>query len=130
MRKIISITSFSLVLLCTNSLFAQKQTAQEKELLKVYAKNELSDLKKDGDKYAVLCYAIDHAIYMIDAPKDKDVSAFPEIVINKDELPTFTDLTIKISDRSQYFRVAGQNKLLIVKSMYVLQLEMKKTSKQ
>jgi hypothetical protein len=130
MRKIISITSFSLVLLCTNSLFAQKQTAQEKELLKVYAKNELSDLKKDGDKYAVLCYAIDHAIYMIDAPKDKDVSAFPEIVINKDELPTFTDLTIKISDRSQYFRVAGQNKLLIVKSMCVLQLEMKKTSKQ
>jgi hypothetical protein len=130
MRKIISITSFSLVLLCTNSLFAQKQTAQEKELLKVYAKNELSDLKKDGDKYAVLCYAIDHAIYIIDAPKDKDVSAFPEIVINKDELPTFTDLTIKISDRSQYFRVAGQNKLLIVKSMYVLQLEMKKTSKQ
>jgi hypothetical protein len=130
MRKIISITSFSLVLLCTNSLFAQKQTAQEKELLKVYAKSELSELKKDGDKYAVLCYAIDHAIYMIDAPKDKDVSAFPEIVINKDELPTFTDLTIKISDRSQYFRVAGQNKLLIVKSMYVLQLEMKKTSKQ
>ena len=130
MRKIISITSFCLVLMCTNSLFAQKQTAQEKELLKVYAKSELSELKKDGDKYAVLCYAIDHAIYMIDAPKDKDVSAFPEIVINKDELPTFTDLTIKISDRSQYFRVAGQNKLLIVKSMYVLQLEMKKTSKQ
>jgi hypothetical protein len=116
--------------MCTNSLFAQKQTAQEKELLKVYAKSELSELKKDGDKYAVLCYAIDHAIYIIDAPKDKDVSAFPEIVINKDELPTFTDLTIKISDRSQYFRVAGQNKLLIVKSMYVLQLEMKKTSKQ
>ncbi len=130
MRKIISITSFCLVLMCTNSLFAQKQTAQEKELLKVYAKSELSELKKDGDKYAVLCYAIDHAIYIIDAPKDKDVSAFPEIVINKDELPTFTDLTIKISDRSQYFRVAGQNKLLIVKSMYVLQLEMKKTSKQ
>ncbi len=130
MRKIISITSFCLVLMCTNSLFAQKQTAQEKELLKVYAKSELSELKKDGDKYAALCYAIDHAIYIIDAPKDKDVSAFPEIVINKDELPTFTDLTIKISDRSQYFRVAGQNKLLIVKSMYVLQLEMKKTSKQ
>lgn len=67
---------------------------------------------------------------MIDAPKDKDVSAFPEISIKMDQVPLFTDLNIKISDRSQYFRVAGQNKLLIVKSMYVLQLEMNKTSKQ
>jgi hypothetical protein len=67
---------------------------------------------------------------MIDAPKDKDVSAFPEIAIKMGQAPMFTDLNIKISDRSQYFRVAGQNKLLIVKSMYVLQLEMNKTSKQ
>ncbi|MCX6190936.1 MAG: hypothetical protein NT109_01500 [Flavobacteriia bacterium] len=129
MRKIISIPLF-LALFCTNIVLAQKQTTQEKELLKVYNKSELNNFKKDNDQFAVLCYAIDHAIYMIDAPKDKDVSAFPEIAIKMDQVPLFTDLNIKISDRSQYFRVAGQNKLLIVKSMYVLQLEMNKTSKQ
>ena len=129
MRIIIHIPLF-LALFCTNIVLAQKQTTQEKELLKVYDKNELNNFKKDSDQFAVLCYAVDHATYMIDAPKDKDVSAFPEITIKMDEAPMFTDLNIKISDRSQYFRVAGQNKLLIVKSMYVLQLEMNKTSKQ
>ena len=129
MRIIISIPLF-LALFCTNIVLAQKQTNQEKELLKVYAKSELNNFKKDSDQFAVLCYAVDHATYMIDAPKDKDVSAFPEITIKMDEAPMFTDLNIKISDRSQYFRVSGQNKLLIVKSMYVLQLEMNKTSKQ
>ena len=129
MRIIISIPLF-LALFCTNIVLAQKQTTQEKELLKVYAKSELNNFKKDSDQFAVLCYAVDHATHMIDAPKDKDVSAFPEITIKMDQNPMFTDLNIKISDRSQYFRVAGQNKLLIVKSMYVLQLEMNKTSKQ
>jgi hypothetical protein len=129
MRKFICIPLF-FALFCTNSVFAQKQTSQEKELLKVYDKSELNNFKKDSDQFAVLCYAIDHATYMIDAPKDKDVSAFPEIAIKMGQAPMFTDLNIKISDRSQYFRVVGQNKLLIVKSMYVLQLEMNKTSKQ
>ena len=129
MRKIISIPLF-LALFCTNIVLAQKQTSQEKELLKVYDKSELNNFKKDSDQFAVLCYAVDHATYMIDAPRDKDVSAFPEIAIKMGQAPMFTDLNIKISDHSQYFRVAGQNKLLIVKSMYVLQLEMNKTSKQ
>ena len=88
MRIIISIPLF-LALFCTNIVLAQKQTTQEKELLKVYAKSELNNFKKDSDQFAVLCYAIDHAIYMIDAPKDKDVSAFPEISIKMDETPMY-----------------------------------------
>ena len=48
MRKIISIPLF-LALFCTNIVLAQKQTTQEKELLKVYNKSELNNFKKDNE---------------------------------------------------------------------------------
>jgi len=57
---------------------------------------------------------------------------FPELRM---ELPVdantkllFTDFGIKITDRSQYFRIVGQNKLLIVKSSNTLKLELSKSS--
>ena len=40
----------------------------------------------------------------------------------------FTDFGIKITDRSQYFQIVGQNKLLIVKSSNTLKLELSKSS--
>lgn len=117
--------------LCLFSLTAQKQASQEDLLQRVYSKSELKEIKKDKEQYATLCYALEHAIYLIDAPMGKDVSAFPEIAIEKmQELPSFTELNLKIKEVSQYFRVKDQNKLLIVKSMYVLHLEMNNSTKQ
>jgi hypothetical protein len=99
-------------------------------LLNVYTKKELKEIQKDNEKYAVFCYALDHALYVIDTPKGKDVSAFPIITCDTKMLPSFVNLKLKINDVSQYFQIAGQNKLLIMKSYFVLQLEMTNSTKQ
>jgi hypothetical protein len=53
---------------------------------------------------------------------------FPEIEVKK-QVVNFTDLGLKIEDFTQYFIVKNQNKLLVVKSSYILDLEIKNKKK-
>jgi hypothetical protein len=53
---------------------------------------------------------------------------FPEIEV-KNQAVKFTDLGLKIEDFTQYFIVKNQNKLLVVKSSYILDLESKNKKK-
>ena len=92
----------------------------------------MNAIKQTPEAYEILSYALSNGTYIIDQPKDKDVSMFPELRM---ELPVdantkilFTDIGIKITDRSQYFQIVGQNKLLIVKSSNTLKLELSKSS--
>ncbi len=77
-----------------------------------YAKEELNLLSKDEIK--LLNYAVDHAIVIGDLPIEKSNQITQEITYVDNQ--TFLDLGLKITDSNQYFKIKGQNKLLIVKS--------------
>ncbi len=112
-----------LVTLCIsfyNLTFAQKNFS--KELLKSYTKIELESFN-DKD-LSVLEYAIEHACYKVSIPEGKDTKQFTTIVLPSDSgTLRFTDLGLKIKDATQYFIVSGKKELLVVKSLYVLNLE-------
>lgn len=128
MKKFILLAAIGI---CTiaNFSFGQKQNQNDKNLLNSYTKSELNAVKQTPLEYEILVYAISNGTYIIDQPKDKDVSMIPELSnVDVNSKLLFTDFGIKITDRSQYFRVAGQNKLLIVKSSNTLKLELSKSS--
>jgi hypothetical protein len=118
------------------SLSSWSQTV-ESQLSKSYSKEEIAQFKAEN-ALPLYEYALTHACYIIDAPKGKDVSNFQTIqlssnpaipvVISKEPI-VFTDLGLKILDRTQYFSIANTNKILVVKSKNVLSLEMQNQKK-
>lgn len=98
--------------------FGQKHST---ELEKSYTKKELSSF--DFQTLKILEYGIDHAIYFSELPSEKSV-LLQEISI-KSKTNKYTDLGLKILNENQYFKVRGTNKLMVVKSMYVLSNEFK-----
>lgn len=96
-----------------------------KELLKSYTTQELNGFAKS--KITILEYALENSCYFTPVPEVKKID-FPEIEV-KNQTVKFTDLGLKIKDHTQYFIVKNQNKLLVVKSMYILDLEIKNKKK-
>ena len=111
------------LLVFTHQLVAQKASPV---LLKSYTKAELQAFEQDGKgTIQVLNYAVDHACYTIVAPEGKDVSQFPTISVKSKKEMRFTDFQLQIKDHTQYFRILNSNEILVVKSINILQLEMK-----
>ncbi|MEY4991377.1 MAG: hypothetical protein RI948_243 [Bacteroidota bacterium] len=112
------------------SLSSWSQTV-ESQLSKSYSKEEIAQFKTENS-LPLYTYAIDHACYLIHAPQGKDVSQFDvlDLPTQNSTLPLrFTDFGFKILDRTQYFKVANSDQLLVVKSKNVLSLEMQNQKK-
>ena len=117
MKNLFSLTLFLLISLVCN---AQKADL----LLNSYSNEELESIKEnDPGKYDLLIYAVDHATYfsVFDAAKhgSLNLQELPDLT----DLPFFTDLKVKIEDQNQYFYVPQLNKILVVKSEWVLNHE-------
>ena len=91
----------------------------DKRLLTNYSQQELSEFSPT--KLEMLEYALDHATYITDLPKSKEIDL---IEIDLKNGGSFSDLNIKIIDKNQYFKVKGEEKMLVVKSEWVLLNEM------
>ncbi len=90
------------------------------ELLKSYTKSEMQSM--DIETFKALEYGIEHAIYFIASPKEKQVD-FP--TINNPKLLTkYTELGLKIKNENQYFVMKESNQLMVVKSLFVLKNEL------
>ena len=77
-------------------------------------------------------YALTHACYLIDAPQGKDISQFEvfDLLLPPSPEPIiFTNYSIRILDRTQYYRVINTNKILVVKSKNILSLELQNQKK-
>ena len=98
---------------------AQKYNA---ELLKCYTPNELVGF--DKQTIEILEFAIDNAAYFTPIPHGKEVN-LKEIEVNS-ETVKFTDLGLKIEDKTQYYRVKGTSKMLVIKSLTILKLQLNK----
>lgn len=104
-----------------NGFFAQKI---DQRLEKKYSKNDISYmLNNNFSHYNLLVYALDNACYTIDQPKGKDLSELIEISLDVKSPLNFLDLGLELKDQNQYFTIKGTNKLLVVKSNWVLNHE-------
>jgi uncharacterized protein YkuJ len=111
-----------ILLVFTQQILAQKASPA---LLKSYSKTELQSFEQDGQgTINVLNYAVDHACYTVMIPEGKDISQFSTINLKSKKDIRFTDYQLQIIDRTQYFKIEGNNELLVVKSINVLRLEM------
>jgi hypothetical protein len=92
------------------------------ELLKSYTVNELAGF--DKQTIEILEFAIDNAAYFTPIPQGKEFN-LNEIEVNS-ETVKFTDLGLKIEDKTQYYRVKGTSKMLVIKSLTILKLQLNK----
>ena len=112
------------------SLTSWSQTA-ESQLSKTYSKEEILQIKASNEM-PLYEYALTHACYLIDAPQGKDISQFEvfDLLLPPSPEPIiFTNYSIRILDRTQYYRVINTNKILVVKSKKILSLEMQNQKK-
>lgn len=93
------------------------------KLAKVYTQTELSSM--DADHLNLLEYALINGLSISDMPTEKSAKLNGEITLPQGEY-TFADLGLKIENSNQYFRISGTNKVLTVKSFFVLSNELKK----
>lgn len=112
------------------SLNSWSQTT-ESQLSKTYSKEEILQIKASNEM-PLYEYALTHACYLIDAPQGKDISQFPvfDLLLPPSPEPIiFTNYSIRILDRTQYYQVINTNKILVVKSKNILSLEMQTQKK-
>lgn len=119
--KLLSILGLSLLL----SFQASAQQDVEQELLQSYTKSELNSIKKDQpERYRVLVHGVKNALEIVDFPKGKESKTDGTIDLPSGDY-NFCDLGLKIKESNQYFKIHGTNKLLVVKSFYLLENELK-----
>tara|TARA_B110000046_G_scaffold150573_1_gene159025 strand:+ start:1039 stop:1413 length:375 start_codon:yes stop_codon:yes gene_type:complete len=96
------------------------------KLLLSYSQQELDHLKqKDQEKFLLLAYAVEHAIYTGAFYASKH-SGLDKIELETEvSNPSFTDFGFKITDVNQYFYWESRDKVLVVKSFWVLENEQK-----
>ncbi len=115
-------SAFVLFLLFSTQVEAQQIDSR---LLSRYSEAEIVKMKSENpEDYKMMLYALDNAIYFADRPKGKEVD-LPTISV-AGEHPNFIELGLEIADQNQYFLVEGQDRLLVMKSKWVLNYEMNK----
>ncbi len=113
--------------LCFSFLISAVSFSQEidERLLSKYTETELNEMIENSpSEYALLNYALDNAIYFANGPGDKGDQL--ETIEMPAEGATFVDLGLDITETNQYFRINGDDRLLVVKSKVVLSYEMQK----
>lgn len=94
-------------------------------LLKKFSHEQLLNLEQnDPSTLKRYEYALDHAIYVTDMPAGKNVDL--KTIQFQGEGQNFADLGLDILAENQYYKIAGQDKVLVVKSIWVLDNELGK----
>lgn len=118
--KLITTLCFSLFLGAVS--FSQEI---DQRLLSKYTSIELNEMLESApEDYALLNYALDNAIYFSKGTGEKANQL--QTISMPAEGANFIDLGLEIQDQNQYFQIAGDDRLLVVKSRIVLNYEMQK----
>jgi hypothetical protein len=97
----------------------------DSRLLKKFDHGQLVSMEQnDPSKLKRYEYALDNGVYVTDLPTGKETD-LPVITVNGDN-PTFADLGLDIIKSNQYFKIEGTDKMLVVKSIWVLDNELGK----
>ena len=99
-----------------------------------YGQNLSKDLNKSAIAQGPIvskemeAYAVKNGTYIIN-PNGKQVTTAGEITLEKAKLVDPKAMGIKIIDKTQYFSITGTTDLLVVKSTWILDNEMKTAKK-
>lgn len=107
--------------------FATAGFSQEVDsrLLKVYSVEELNEIRSNSlENYNALVYGLEHGIEVIDLPSEKPNPSKRTITVPNGEY-NYADLGLKIESQNQYFQIQGTNKIILLKSFWVLNYEQK-----
>ncbi len=114
---------FCFILISLSGVFAQEI---DDRLLSKYSEEELQLMvESDYEQYRLLEYALDNAMYVANYSSAKG-GEFKTISVDSESLPSFIELNLDIIDRNQYFKIEGEEKMLVVKSTFVLKNEMER----
>ncbi len=103
-------------------IYAQRADAR---LLNYMTDEEIAEISKENPKeLQLISYALDHGLYVANYEPGK--GPLPVIEVDADKLPNYLDLGLAIADQNQYFRISGRNKVLVMKSRWVLNYELSK----
>lgn len=117
----------SLFLISASIVFSQKINER---VYSSYSEDELATIiSEQPEMVSILNYAVDHACYITNAPSGKSIDDFETINWDSEAVPSFTDLKKKIEKQNQYFLISGTNKMLVIKSEWVLKNEMENQQK-
>jgi hypothetical protein len=96
----------------------------DSRLLERFSQQELTNLKDNNpEKLAMYNYALDNGCYTAEMPTGKSIT-LEEISIDAMKELNFISLGLNIEKQNQYFKIAGQDKMLVVKSEWVLNHEL------
>jgi hypothetical protein len=97
------------------------------------------NLSKDENKSAAVqgpivskemeAYAVKNGTYIIARPDGKKITPDGEITLEKAKLVDPKAMGIKIIDKTQYYSITGTTDLLVVKSTWILDNQMKTAKK-
>ena len=118
--KLLSNLIFFLLL----SSITWSQEKIDKRLLIKYSVLELKSMEeKSSNELKIITYALDNGMYVANYSAEKG-ETFPEVDRPKKN-QTYIDLNYEILELNQYFKIKGEDKLLVVKSKGVLMDELK-----
>lgn len=119
-----------LIYLCFIIQFNSFSQEYDKRLEKIFSVEELKTMQKENpSKITMLNYALDNAVYISDLPSEKKSEFTKSINYDFNKKPNFIELGLKIEEQSQPFRINGTEKILVVKSEYLLNYEIKNLRK-
>lgn len=119
MTKLLFTAIFSLLF----AGFISAQEVDQRLIGQQYSKSELITLQNNEPKeYEFLIYALDNALYLANYDAAKGDFALVDYTGSE----SFLELGLEITEQNQYFKVANEDKLLVVKSRWVLTHEMQK----
>jgi hypothetical protein len=116
----LSLTIILFIGLCFSGRTQEKNT----ELLKSYTPHELDEIQQvSQEQYALLVYALDNGLYTTAYHPEKH-SGLKKVSLDTDKkAPLFTDFHFKITETNQYFYWENRNKVVVIKSFWVLSHE-------
>lgn len=105
-----------LLLVFSTSVFSFCQDI-DKRLLQKYSKKELVKIQKENpNEYTFLIKALDKGVFICDIPQQKSKSIVFDgsLKIDPNETHNFISLGKDITDKYQYYKIEGTNKMLAI----------------
>lgn len=120
------LTIVSLIMVfCAFTAFSQNF---DDRLSTLYSPEELSQIAQTNpERINILNYALDNACSVVAMPKGKESKLNGEIQIENLSSVSLDAVALKIAETNQYFKITGTDKVLFVKSFFILENEMNAT---
>jgi len=120
LHDLMKVLAILAILLLPAGLMAQNY---DQRLLSSYDAAALNQIEKE-DPYTLelLTYALENGMYITENGNGKGTQ-LTEIEV-PENATSFVDLKLQITDQNQYFKVKGEDRILVVKSFWVLNNEL------